>query len=140
MEKKSISERNCKLQTETEGLRWFTTYTEKNCLFECKTRIAKTLCRCFPVWMMEFMDPQERLETSVCNIEVGTFRFLVYVLCFSQLFTQFVCLKHIEVLINSVKGNKCYDKELQNLEWGLEEQGNLGSPPCGCYADCNSIK
>ena len=38
------------------------------------------------------------------------------------------------------QGNKCFDEEIRNLEWSLEDHVDLGDPPCGCYPDCNRIK
>ena len=75
--RKSLSSRKCKLRTETEGLKWFTKYTEKNCLFECKARIAQSSCGCFPVWMMDYLGQGEGVDISVCTSEVLVYTRLI---------------------------------------------------------------
>ena len=70
LEENALEKRNCKLVSENEGLRWFTEYSEKNCLFECKSRLARNACGCLPMWMMDYLPSKDLQETSTCNIEV----------------------------------------------------------------------
>ena len=79
-----LKKRKCRFEDETEGLEIFSVYTEHNCFFECRLKLARAKCNCVP-WNFPF-----RVSDQVCN-PLGK-------ICFSR---QFLWLSE---KLTSVKG------------------------------------
>ena len=43
-----VAKRKCRFEDETDGMEMFHRYSERNCIFECRHRIAKKRCKCVP--------------------------------------------------------------------------------------------
>ena len=71
LESKPIDQRKCTLQTELSGLKWFSIYSETNCLFECKAKLAEETCKCLPFWMTNYFHETDLHELTICNIQVS---------------------------------------------------------------------
>ena len=62
VKEKDLSVRQCMFPDETHGLSYFDVYTQKNCQFECKLRLAEKRCGCIP-WYYATDN-----STSVCGL------------------------------------------------------------------------
>ena len=47
-EKYSINKRKCRFDQEVDNLKLFDTYSQDNCLFECKLELSTAACGCTP--------------------------------------------------------------------------------------------